>query len=509
MFSRIRSAVCSGIEGKEVFVETDVARGLPGIYIVGLASTMVMESRERIKSAIINSELEYPRTRITINLTPASLRKNGSGLDLPIALGILASSLFIDPAKFNGYGIIGELALDGKVLGISGVLPMLQSMQKAGVRKAVIPYANKREAELAEGISIYPVRSLRECLDLVNGKIMMPPLECRPYIPDEEAPDDNIDFADISGQEMAKRAIVIASTGRHGLLMIGSPGCGKTMLASRIPTIMPLMNREEMTETAVIYSASGKGRTEENVTYIRPFRHPHHTIGRAGLIGGGRYPVPGEISLAHNGVLFLDEICEYSRDNIEALRIPVEEKKITHFRMGESYTFPCNFQLVMASNPCPCGYFGDRQRVCKCTEAQLEQYRKKLSGPMMDRIDMRITMERVTYDELRSSAEGKKNMSSAEMKTLVKRGLDFAMSEGRTGYNATMSEADIDEYCFLGTEESGFMNRAYEALKMSPRSYKKTLKVARTIADIDRSKHIHTEHLAEALSYRISDNVNE
>jgi magnesium chelatase family protein len=516
MFSRIHSAVLSGIEGREVFVETDIARGLPGIYMVGLASTMIMESRERIKSAILNSGLEYPRGRITVNLTPASLRKNGSGLDLPIAAGILASYMYIDSVKADQYGIIGELSLEGRVLGVSGVLPMLLCMKKAGIRKAIIPSDNTAEASVISGIEIYPVCSLSECIEVINSDSSPnnPELYITEY-PISEA-DAAGDFADICGQENAKRAITIAVTGRHGLLMIGSPGCGKTMLASRIPGIMPPMTEDERIQTAVIYSAAGKSTPGSPAPFIRPFRNPHCTIGRAGLIGGGNIPVPGEITLAHNGVLFMDEACEYDAATIEALRTPIEEKQIVHFRKGESYVFPCDFQLIMAANPCPCGFFGDSTRVCKCTEAQLERYRKKLSGPMMDRIDMRISMEKVEYDELRrkpvrrSRDAGKSaGVTTAEMRRTVETGLAFAHEMGRKTYNSGLSESDTEKYCTLGSAEEKFMNRAYDALKMTPRSYKKTLKVARTIADIACSEKIREEHLAEALSYRLLDAVNE
>lgn len=543
MFSRIHSAICRGIEGMDVYVETDIARGLPGIYIVGLASTMVMESRERIKSAILNSGYDYPRGRITINLTPASLRKNSSGLDLPIAAGILTSSLYIDAEKATQYGIIGELSLEGCVLGVSGVLPMVIRLKKSGLSKVIIPADNLDEASLVSGIEIFPVTTLNECMAIINeadtgGNRMgehacVYESSCMPSHRNEKtdngistygksvpAGDDNTydagDFSDICGQENAKRALTIAVAGRHGLLMIGSPGCGKTMLASRIPSIMSPMTEEELLETAVIYSASGRDVRGRGGVMTRPFRNPHSTIGRAGLIGGGLIPVPGEITLAHNGVLFMDEVCEFDASTIEALRTPIEEKKIVHFRKGENYVFPCDFQLVMAANPCPCGFYGDSTRLCKCTEAQLERYRKKLSGPMMDRIDMRISMEKVEYEELRGgdrAASGNtrrgKCMSTAEMRSAVEGGMRFASEHGRGGFNSALTDGEIEKYCRLGRSEERFISRAYDALKMTPRSYKKTLKVARTIADLAGCEDIGEEHLAEALSYRILDAVNE
>ncbi|MBQ6314845.1 MAG: YifB family Mg chelatase-like AAA ATPase [Mogibacterium sp.] len=512
MFSRIRSAVCSGIEGRDIYVETDVARGLPGIYIVGLASTTIMESRERIKSAILNSGLDYPRGRITVNLTPASLRKNGSCLDLPIAVGILTSNMYLDAGMAGTYGIVGELALDGRVLGVRGILPMLIRMKESGIMRVIIPGQNMSEAVLVDGLAIFPVESLAECVDIISGRTDPEPYYSRgieeelPRQQSEDTEEEIGDYADINGQENAKRAAAIAVAGRHGIILIGSPGCGKTMISSRIPTIMPPMSASEILDTSIIYSASRGCDPGRALILRRPFRSPHHTIGRSGLIGGGTYPVPGEISLAHNGVLFLDEVCEFDRECIEALRLPIEERQITHFRMGESYTFPCSFQLVMASNPCPCGYFGDSERVCKCTEAQLERYRKKLSGPIMDRIDMRVNMERVTYDELTHEEKG---LSSADMKRMIDEGVSFARASGRSSFNALLSEQEIEKYCSLGADEEAFMKRAYSALKMSPRSYKKTLKVARTIADIDKSDDIRTRHLAEALSYRITEDLGE
>ena len=510
MYSRIRSAVCVGIEGREVFVETDISKGLPGISIVGLASTTVMESKERIKSSIINSGFDYPRTRITVNLMPAELKKNSAGLDLPMAAGILISEMMAG-TEFSEIAVIGELTLDGQVREVKGALPMLMHLKECGASRVVVPAGNTEEALLSGIESIYPVTNLRECMMAIikpeaakiqsGGKELLQELMAA-----EDGQGEALapDFGDISGQENAKRALLIAAAGRHGLLMIGSPGCGKTMLAGRIPGIMPAMDEHELIQAAAIRSIagltseSGSGRL---ICKARPFRHPHHTIGRAGLLGGGtNFAVPGEITLAHNGVLFLDEICEFDRHNIDGLRIPLEEKRISHFRKGETYTYPCDFQLVMASNPCPCGFYGDKEKECTCSQADIERYQNKLSGPIMDRIDMKISMERVTYTQLTDKGSG---LSSSDMRASLEKAHCFARSMGRTGSNSDLTALEMDKHCRLRDGEKSFMKEAYDALSMSPRSYVRTLRVARTIADLSESKDIKEEHLAEALSYRM------
>lgn len=497
MYSRINSAVCSGIKGRTVLVETDISRGLPGINIVGLPSATVMESRERVKSALINSGFDYPRGRITVNLTPASLRKNNSGLDLPTAAGILMCSGELRPGDGDRWGVIGELALDGSILGVDGALPMLIKMKEEGLDGIIAPDGNRQEAVMAGG-RIHLASNLRECIEILREKPEPPDIGDYDHTDGMYAATE--DYGDIAGQEHAKRAMVIAASGRHGILMTGSPGCGKTMLAGRFPGIMPGMNEKEMMETAIIRSASGCRGDEISLCRSRPFRSPHHSIGRAGLIGGGAYPVPGEITLAHNGVLFLDEICEFDTKTIESLRIPIEEKSITHFRKGEAYTFPCNFQIIMAANPCPCGYLGDRDRECRCSQAEIDRYRRKLSGPLMDRIDMNIAMDRVRYEEL-TGRDGR--LDTRTMKEQVDAAVRFAGESGRTTHNSELSAKETAKWCSLGSKEKLFMNRAYDRFNMSPRSYIRTLKVARTIADLDFSAGIRTDHLAEALNYRI------
>lgn len=511
MLSKIKTAVCTGIEGRAVCVETDISNGLPNMNIVGLASTTVIEARERIKSAIINSGFEFPKGRITVNLTPAGLRKNGSYLDLPIAAGVLTSNGYVNPINIREYGIIGELSLDGSVLGIDCLLPILLCMRSCGIKKIIIPESNYSESQLIDGVEIITVSSLCNCISVINGDLQVndAAYDCSTELNAGLKKITNageLDFSDIKGQESAKRVITIAVTGRHGLLMMGSPGCGKTMLARRIPTIMPEMTSDELLETAIIYSVTGENNRSGSICTDRPFRSPHNSIGTAGLLGGGSFPRPGEITLAHNGVLFLDEVCEFDRYKIESLRLPVETGHITHFRNGMAYRFPCSFQLIMATNPCKCGYYGDTERLCTCTQNELEQYRRRLSGPMMDRIDLRMRMEKVTYNEV--SGTDSIGMSSSDMKKDVLKGMDFARSMGRSIANGRMSDKDIEKFCTTDVAGQSLLENAYSRMHLSPRSYRKVLKVARTIADIDTSTLIRQEHIAEALSYRMFDEIN-
>ncbi len=517
MISNVNTAVCEGITGIPVMVETDISNGLPQINIVGLASTVVMESRERIKSAIVNSGFEYPRRRVTVNLIPAGIRKNGTHLDLPIAIGILAAMGYAKNCDFEKTGIIGELSLQGDVYRVEGALPMILGMARNDIRRVIVPESNVREASLARDLEIIGVRNLQECLEAVQG--IVPREECenceRMYpiisgaqerksvgnVPEESS--EKPDFSDIRGQENAKRAMVVAAAGHHALLMVGNPGCGKTMLAGRFSTILPDMTEEQVIDSTVIYSVAGMLNEDAGRVMQPPFRKPHHSIGRAGLLGGGLYPMPGEITLAHNGVLFLDELCEFERGTIEALRIPIEEGSITHFRRGAAYRFPCKFRLIMAANPCPCGFLGDPDKECRCTATQIENYHRKLSGPLLDRTDILIHMEKVNYAELSRNADSA--WSSDRMKEQVETALTFARSRGRWKYNALLTDKEV-RGLELSTDARAFLERAYSRLQLSPRIYIKVQKVARTIADLSNSERIETEHISEAVSYRSSLN---
>lgn len=511
MLSKICSAFLRGVEGFPVWVETDISRGMPAFNIVGQADRTIQEARERIRPALANCGLEYPYSRITINMSPAGVRKRGSHFDLPIALGILASSGQIPAGRLEEYCFLGELSLDGSLARTDGILPMVKAMGKWGFRKIVLPEANRQEAMLAPDIEVYPAAHLsqvaahfrgsssltRAGADGVCGILAAGGKEGK----SPEAADRGLDFADVKGQESAKRAIMIAAAGGHGLLMTGSPSTGKTMLAERIVTVMPEMTFDEIVDTTVVYSVAGLLSEESPVITRRPFRRPHHKITPAGLLGGGAAPRPGEITLASKGVLFLDEIGEFDSGLIDALRTPLEQKAVSLTRRGITCSFPADFMLVAASNPCRCGYFGDPHHECSCTDREVARYQKKLSGPIMDRIDMHIYLQPVVFEDL----EEGEVMSSAQMAAQIRQARAIqAQRYENLGIrlNQQMSERMAEDFCPLDGEKGALAAQAYERLRMNPRTLMKARKVARTIADLAGSQTVEPAHLAEAFAYR-------
>lgn len=501
MLSKIHSAAIDGIEAVPITIEADISRGMPAFNIVGQPDSSVKEARERIRSALYNLDMEYPGGRITINLSPADIRKKGSHFDLAMAVGILCADRQLFDRDIADYCFIGELSLDGTLQKSVGVLPMTLAAKKAGIRNVVIPGENSSEAALIEGINIFAVSSLREVYDHFNLDIPMNRITGR-GIPQEQSAGAAVDFADVKGQESAKRALTVAAAGGHGVLMIGSPSTGKTMLAERMPTIMPSMSTDEILETTIIYSIAGLLDEKTPCISQRPFRQPHHRTTPAGLLGGGTgTPRPGEITLAHNGVLFLDEAGEFSRPMIEALRTPLEKKNIAITRRGRTYVFPADFMLVAASNPCKCGYYQDPDHRCKCSEQEVRQYQRKLSGPILERIDLHLHLSPVDC----SSLSERESISSAEMKNIIEEARRVQRERYRgTGIflNQQLEGRMLEKYCTLGEAERNLIYQAYSVMKLNPRSLMRIKRVARTIADIDGSERIEMRHLSEALGYR-------
>ena len=516
MLSKIISGSLSGLEAGLVTVETDFYNGLPALNMVGLASITVKEAGERIRAAIINSGHAFPNKRITINFSPASMRKDGSHFDLPIAVGILASSGEICQGITGKYAFIGELSLDGKINRVKGALPLVMGFRANGVTKIIIPRANLEEASIVNDVELYPAEDFSQVIEHMKTE---------EGIVRHENAEQNVfaksiyeeDYSDIYGQEHIKRVMVICAAGSHGVLLVGSPGVGKSMMARRLKTIMPDMTYAEMLEATKIYSVAGKLSDKSPLISERPFRAPYHTISPSAFTGGGKRPTPGEISLAHSGVLFLDEIFEFNRRTLDLLRQPIEDGYVAISRDGESVTFPCRSVLVAASNPCPCGFRGDPRNQCTCSERDIRNYVSRLSGPLLDRIDIQVAMGFAEYDEVADDGSGVEAepeaevslgyvcATSADMKSDVERAVEIQRKRyAQEGilWNSQLSSVQVKKYCALGKEAKDFMRIAYDKMSLSVRGYHRILKVARTIADIDGASDIGITHLAEALRYR-------